>query len=116
MNRPVHFEILSENPEAISEFYRDVFGWDVQVWDGPQGYWVLSTGEGTTGINGAVTGRHFNQAVINTIDVAALDEMISKVEDAGGKLVFGPHDVPEVGRHAYLADPEGILFGLLERV
>lgn len=115
MNRPIHFEILAEDPEASSSFYRDVFGWDVKVWDGPQGYWMLSTGKDAPGIDGALMGRHFNQAVINTIEVSSLNDSIKKVEGAGGKLVHGPSDIPEVGKHAYVADPEGTLFGLLER-
>lgn len=27
MNRLVHFEIYTDNPEAVQPFYRDVFGW-----------------------------------------------------------------------------------------
>ncbi len=115
MNRPIHFEILSEDPEETSKFYSSVMGWDVKVWDGPQGYWMLTTGSGDTpGIDGAVMGKHFNQPVINTIDVESLDAMIEKVEANGGKTVYGPHDIPGVGRHVYVADPEGNLFGLLE--
>jgi predicted enzyme related to lactoylglutathione lyase len=27
MNRPVHFEIYTDNPETVQPFYRGVFGW-----------------------------------------------------------------------------------------
>ena len=60
-------------------------------------------------------GRHFEQqAVINTIMVDSLDDMLGRVETAGGKKIHGPNEVPGVGMHAYCADPEGNLFGLME--
>ena len=33
MNRVVHFEILTENPEKLSKFYSNVFGWKFEKWD-----------------------------------------------------------------------------------
>lgn len=115
MNRPIHFEILGEDPAALSKFYSDVFGWQIATWDGPQGYWMATTGaDGQPGINGGFMERHFQQAVINTIEVDSLDEALRKVEAAGGSKVHGAHEIPGVGTHAYCADPQGVMFGLLE--
>lgn len=115
MNRPIYFEILSEQPVDILNFYKQVLGWEPATWEGPQTYWMITTGpEDTPGINGGVMERHFDQAVINTIEVESLDEMLDKVKNAGGEVVHGPNEVPEVGMHAYCADTEGILFGLME--
>ncbi|HKJ70068.1 MAG TPA: VOC family protein [bacterium] len=115
MNRPVHFEILGDKPQELADFYQAVLGWEVGTWDGPQAYWLLTTGpDGTPGINGAIMERHFPQGVINTIEVESLDEASSKVEQAGGKVINGPNDIPGVGRHSYCEDPEGNLFGLLQ--
>jgi predicted enzyme related to lactoylglutathione lyase len=30
MNSVVHFEIHAASPERAAEFYRDVFGWDIE--------------------------------------------------------------------------------------
>ena len=116
MNRPTHFEIQADDPEKISGFYRDLFDWEVATWDGPQSYWLVTTGpEDQPGINGGIMGWHFKQqAVINTIMVDSLDDMLGRVETAGGKKVHGPDEVPGVGMHAYCADPEGNLFGLMQ--
>jgi uncharacterized protein len=117
MNRPVHFEILGNDPQALADFYGAVFGWEVAGWDGPQKYWLATTGPGTTpGIDGGLMHRHFEQPVINTIAVASLEDTIAKIEAAGGSKIHGPHEVPGVGIHSYCADPEGILFGVLEPV
>jgi uncharacterized protein len=117
MNRPVHFEILSDKPEAAAEFYREVFGWKFASWEGPQGYWLVDTGaEGTPGIHGGLMHRHFPQPVINTISVESLEETRAKVEKAGGRTVQGPNEIPGVGTHVYCEDPDGTLFGLLQPV
>lgn len=116
MYRPTHFEILADDPEKIGKFYQSVFKWEVSSWGGSeQGYWLVTTGpEGSPGINGAIMSRHFKQAVINTLEVSSLAEMLKKVEAGGGKLVHGPNEVPGVGLHAYCEDPEGNLFGMME--
>ena len=118
MYRPVHFEILADNPEKISIFYRSVLGWKVEPWSG-QGspYWLVTTGpDDVPGINGGIMHRDFPQPVIHTIEVESLSDCLKKVESAGGKLVNGPNEIPGVGTHAYCSDPEGNLFGLLQPV
>ena len=66
------------------------------------------------GIDGGIMGREFDQAVINTMEVLSLEETAKKIEEAGGKRVLGPNDIPGVGTHSYFADTEGNLFGVLE--
>lgn len=115
MNRPIHFEILAGEPEKIASFYEDVFGWKTSSWpDGEQAYWLVRTGQDAPGIDGGIMGRHFEQAVINTVQVASIEGTIAKVEASGGKKVHGPEEIPQVGTHAYCADPEGNLFGILQ--
>lgn len=38
MSRPVHLEILGENPETRVAFHRETSGREVATWDGPQAY------------------------------------------------------------------------------
>ncbi len=114
MNRPVHFEILAENPAAVAEFYAKVLGWRTAAWQG-QTYWLVTTGAADVpGIDGGIMGRHFDQRVINTVEVESLAGALARVEAAGGRKVLGPNEIPGVGMHAYCADPEGTMFGLLE--
>jgi uncharacterized protein len=114
MNRPVHFEILSDDPQATADFYRRVFKWESAAWEG-QEYWLLTTGAAESpGIDGGIMRRHFPQPVINTITVDSLDETLAQVEAAGGRKVHGPSEVPGVGMHVYCADPDGTLFGVMQ--
>lgn len=114
--RPVHFEILSKDPERSAKFYREALGWEVKSWPGgEQSYWLVTTGPAEQpGINGGIMGQHLPQAVINTIEVPVLAEAIEKIEAAGGKVVHGPNEVADVGLHAYCSDPDGAIFGVLE--
>ena len=116
MKRPVHFEILADDPKKVAEFYASVFDWEIADWEGgEQTYWLATTGpDNEPGINGGFMSRAFDQAVINTLEVESLEETMRSIETAGGKVVHGPNDVPGVGRHAYFADPEGNLFGVMQ--
>ena len=114
--RVIHFEILSEDPERTTAFYRQALGWDVSSWPGgEQAYWLATTGAaGRPGINGGIMGRHLAQPVVNTVEAESLATATAAIEQAGGKRVTEPREVPEVGLHAYFEDPDGTLFGVLQ--
>ena len=38
MNRPVHFEILGDDPAKLSEFYNSIFGWKIATLDGSSSF------------------------------------------------------------------------------
>ena len=57
MQRVIHFEIYTDDPEAVQPFYEKVFGWKFEKFEGgPFEYWVVRTGnDRTPGINGGLT-------------------------------------------------------------
>lgn len=121
MLRVVHFEILADDPERARGFYAAVFGWDIQKWEGPVDYWLVTTGpEGSPGINGAIMRREGAAtgdsvtAYINTIDVPSVDEFIAKVTARGGAVDVPKTAVPGVGWVAYCRDTEGNVFGMMQ--
>jgi predicted enzyme related to lactoylglutathione lyase len=36
MARVIHFELAADDPERATEFYKNVFDWQIQKWEGPQ--------------------------------------------------------------------------------
>jgi predicted enzyme related to lactoylglutathione lyase len=116
MERVIHFELTADDPERAIQFYQKVFGWQINKWDGPQDYWLATTGEPETpGIDGAIMRRAPNmQPVINTIGVVSLDDSIAKVTANGGKVVEPRMTIPSVGYYAYCQDTEGNNFGLMQ--
>lgn len=116
MARVVHFEIAATDPEKVIDFYKNVFGWQIEKWNGPTDYWLVNTGDqAKPGINGAITPREGSLgATINTIDVPSFDDALEKVITNGGKAITDKTDIPGVGIMCYCEDVEGNKFGIME--
>ena len=116
MARVVHFEIPADDPQRASTFFKNVFGWDIQKWDGPVDYWLMMTGEqGAPGIDGALLKKaEGNPMVVHTIDVEDLDATIAKIEASGGSIAVPKMPVPGVGWMAYFKDTEGNIHGIMQ--
>lgn len=115
MPRVVHFEIPADDPGRAIEFYRKVFGWKIDKWEGPFDYWLVTTGEeDEPGINGAIMSRGMDGIVKNAIAVDSVDECVQKIEAAGGKMSMKKSAIPGVGIIAEFKDTEGNISIILE--
>jgi len=122
MPTPVHFEIQATDPEALRGFYGALFGWTFERWPGTD-YWLIRTGGGQTRDGGLLprageapeTGRSPNAFVV-TFDVPDCDATVAAAVAAGGSIALPARDQPGIGRLAYLSDPDGNLFGVLQPV
>ena len=116
MPRVVHFEIGADQPERAIKFYGDVFGWKTSKWDGPEDYWLITTGEDDQpGINGGIMKRPDpSAATTNAIDVPSVDEFVTKIAENGGKVVMPKMAVPGIGYLAYCQDTEENVFSIME--
>ncbi len=117
MPRPVHFDIAADDPERAMKFYKDVFGWKFNKWDGPLDYWLATTGDSKEpGINGGISRRNKQMpGMMNTIGVASLDKYIKKIESNGGKILMPKMEIPGIGWFATFQDTEGNMFGIIEQ-
>ena len=114
MNRFTHFELACADPDKTAAFYREVFGWQVEKWEGPVDYWMVISGDReTAGINGGLmkTGGEFT-GTINTIEVDDIDAYLAKVIANGGTIAMEKDVIPGVGYQAYFKDNSGIMVGL----
>ena len=124
MSRPVHFEIHADDPDRAEAFYRAVFGWDIQRYEGsPVDYRLVTTGpDDAPGINGAIVERQGPppegqapvSAYVCTIGIGSIEETERAVASAGGQQVMDRMEVPDVGLLSYFKDTEGNLFAALE--
>jgi hypothetical protein len=116
MPRVIHFELPVDDPERAARFYRSVFGWQINKWEGPEDYWLITTGEqGEMGIDGALTKRSEGfMNTVNTVGVESLDESLARVEASGGKILMPKTQIPGVGWLAYAQDTEGNNFGMMQ--
>lgn len=115
-SRIVHFEIPANQPEALTQFYGNLFGWKFQkaTMPGPE-YWLCTTGSDGPGINGAIMQRqHPQQPWMNYVDVASIDAALEKATKLGAKVALPKNTLPGMGAYAAIIDPQGNLCGLWE--
>jgi predicted enzyme related to lactoylglutathione lyase len=124
MAQVVHFEIHAEDPERASAFYTSVFGWEILRWNGPQEYWLITTGTSDTpGIDGAIMRRKAGKpkegqpvnGFVNTVDVEDIEDAVGRVIENGGKVVVSKKPVSGVGWVVYCKDTEENIFSLMEQ-
>ncbi len=116
-NRIVHFEIPANEPEPLTQFYSNLFGWKFQKapLPGPE-YWLCDTGLDGPGINGAVMQRQDpRQPWMNYVDVASIDAAIQKATKLGAQVALPKTPIPGVGAVAAIVDPQGNICGLWEQ-
>ncbi len=104
-------ELTTTDPEAAKAFYGEVFGWRFQDSDmGEDGiYSVIQVGEqqigGIMATPALAQGHPPTWSSYVTVD--DLEATLAKATNAGGRILFGPKDIPEVGRFALVQDPQG---------
>lgn len=116
MPRISHFDIPSDDPERAQKFYKEVFDWKFEKWDGPIDYWIVATGSDKEhGINGGLSKRVPGQiGITNTITVPSVNEFSKKIVEKGGQLIVPKMAIPKVGWFAQCADTEMNVFGIIE--
>jgi predicted enzyme related to lactoylglutathione lyase len=112
------YELLTSDLDAAIAFYTRVVGWTASDMpmpgDSSQRYTILNAGG--RGIGGAMQltdemrAGGARPAWLGYIHVADADAAAKSIADAGGKVLMGPDDIPEVGRFAMAADPGGAAF------
>jgi hypothetical protein len=133
MGNPVmHFQLCAEDVDAMSTFYREVFGWRIEPRrltsedaDVSGSYPIIDAEEG--GIAGGITDRiPAKGGAVLVIEVDDIDATIERVVSHGGRMRF-PGSAPErmalsgdddadVGfAWVEFEDPEGNLVGLIHR-
>ena len=111
--RPSHFEIPVDDPDRAEAFYGTVFGWTFQRYEGaPQYYGMATTGNTDPGINGALFQRGNTTETTLTMSVDSIEDALTQVQKAGGKVLQGKTPIPSMGWFATCQDTEGNQFGL----
>ena len=112
-NPVVHFEILSAEPGKSRDFFREVFGWQIDVASDME-YGLVNTGT-ETGINGGIeaspTGE--NQVMIY-IEVDDIQGYLDRAEAAGAGVVMPVTSIPGAVTFAVFSDPAGAVVGIVD--
>jgi len=119
MDPVVHFEFPYDDRERIANFYRTVFGWELQMLGEDTGNYVLVTTAKPGGAGrpnaavGAIGGGFYPrrndwpaQYPSVVIAVADIRKSMDKVKKAGGEVLGEPMTIPGVGDYVSFFDTE----------
>lgn len=120
--RFVWYDLMTTDVPAATTFYRKVAGWGTQEFDmGPDRKYQMWTAGGVP-IGGAVpltsdvgppgTPPHW----LASVAVPSVDDSVRQAVKLGGKVLTRPMDIPDVGRYAKIADPQGAVVALFTAV
>ena len=105
-------ELMTPDIEGARAFYKGLFGWRLKV--SPEYTEIIL---GATGIGGMMHITPEMQGMPTAwtpyFCVADADATVEKIKSGGGKIQMGPHDIPNVGRFAVCADPQGAMFNII---
>ncbi|AIY41767.1 Glyoxalase/Bleomycin resistance protein/dioxygenase domain [Collimonas arenae] len=109
-------ELHAGDQESAFAFYAGLFGWSKEeaIDMGPMGaYQTFSTGGPAVG--GMMTKMPDMPAPcwLYYINVASIDAAVERVNEGGGKIIMGPHQVPGGSWIVQGFDPQGAMFSLV---
>lgn len=116
-DRFIWYELLTTDQPAAEKFYRNVVGWEMaDAGQSAMRYTILSAG--TRGVGGLMAlpkerAPWMKLGWTGYIGVDDTDATAKRITAAGGSILYGPDDIPNVGRFAVVADPGGAAFMLL---
>src|SRR5690348_1200422 len=111
----VHIDIPANDTKGASQFYADVFGWNIihapefdyhmfQAEGGPGGGFVSTSAPGSLDYKAG--------EVIVYINTDDIDASLAAVVAHGGKVLLPKTEIPQNGWFAFFADPAGNRIGL----
>jgi predicted enzyme related to lactoylglutathione lyase len=108
-------ELLTNDTEKAKDFYTKLFGWTSKTDGGDTPYteWI----NGDDHIGGMMQIQPFMGPIPPNwgiyIAVADCDGTVAKATSLGARTYVPPTDIPNVGRFAVLADPQGAVFNVI---
>jgi uncharacterized protein len=114
---PSWFELHARDYPAAVAFYRDVFGWDIQVASDTPEFRYTTLGHGDGQLAGIMDASAFLPDGVPAqwyvyFGVVDTDAALAKIVELGGTVVVAAEDTPH-GRLATAADPTGATFKLV---
>jgi len=111
----IWYELITPDPDGAKEFYDAVMGWDVgPPSDDDMAYREIRTGGGHAGgmmqLSDEMASHGARPTWLGYIGVDDVDQSVASIEQGGGKTLMPAFDIPNVGRIALVADPQGVPF------
>lgn len=110
-------ELLTKDPNAAKPFYTGVVGWGTHDWEGSNPpYTMWMAGDAMVGGVMQLPDEAIQHGApsnwLTYIETQDVDETVARATQLGAKTFVVPTDIPNVGRFAVLADPQGAMFAV----
>jgi len=112
-------ELTTSDTKAAEAFYTALFGWAPKHSgaDSPMEYTEFSI-DGIPSIGMMPKPKempaHIPSYWMPYFQVASCDSSTAKATELGGRVMIGPHDIPNTGRFTIVSDPQGAMFAVFE--
>jgi uncharacterized protein len=110
----VWYEVTTPDTAAAQKFYPRFTGWGTLPFD--QNYVMFTHGgapvAGIFGLTDEMKQQGTPPNWMPYVESNDVDDTVRKATSLGGRVLAPPGDIPEVGRYAVLADPQGAVFGV----
>ena len=108
-----HIDIPVTDMSAATEFYRNLFGWDIAEIPGYEGYPMWRAPNQISGGGLAPRGEGLTQPR-SYVEVDSIDEALTAASERGGSVVMEKSPISPTSWWAVFADPDGNHIGLYE--
>ena len=118
----IWYELMTPDPEGAKAFYDAVVGWNIESQSNfPNGYRMIGRSDGKFAggllpLDAEMQQHGARPTWLGYIYVDDVDETVRSIEQAGGKTFMPAFDIPEVGRVAMVADPQGAPFYIMKPI
>lgn len=102
----VHVEFVTDDHEAIGQFYHKLFGWQIQQMP-EMNYATFDPGDGPGGGFAPVSEECPPGRVMVSVASADVDGDLRRVEQFGGKVLEWCTEIPGIGYYGVFQDPSG---------
>ncbi|HEV8406337.1 MAG TPA: VOC family protein [Sphingomicrobium sp.] len=118
----IWYELMTPDPDGAKAFYDIVVGWTIDPSSSyPNGYRMIGRSDGKFAggvlpINDEMAQHGARPTWLGYINVSDVDAVTASIERAGGKTYVAAADIPNVGRVAMVADPQGAPFYVMKPI
>ena len=118
----IWYELLTPDAEGSKAFYDSVIGWNIgEAVPEFQGYRMIGRSDGKFAggvmpLSAEMQQHGARPTWLGYIHVSNVDDSVARIEQAGGKTIMPPFDIPNVGRIAMVADPQGAPFYVMKPI
>lgn len=107
-------ELVTADTAASSDFYGQLFGWKSEPFGPGGGYTLFKTKPDEMGLAGMMAAPHPGMPTQwqSYVVVKDVDDSLKQAAALGAKILMPVTEIPDVGRIALIADPQGAVLGL----